>query len=157
MEPGTRTSRRKARSYLPFESVVFEGECLWKEEITRILCLHNSLRRTSSRLSGIAYFRHNDSQVKVLDSQYDVDKSDILSNVFEYKPEISASQNQLDITRKFRFDKLESPTIKRRRLSPASFDHLELVDEQSEAPQEPVSTENDGEVKYSLAWFQRSL
>jgi hypothetical protein len=157
VEPGTRTSRRKARSYLAFESVVFEGECLWKEEITRLLCLHSSLRRISFRLLGIAYFRHNDSQIKVSDSQYDIDNSDILSNVFEYKPEISTSQNQLDITRKFRFDKLESPTIKRRRLSPASFDHLELVDEQSEAPQQPISTDNDGEVKYSLAWFQRSL
>jgi hypothetical protein len=137
--------------------VVFKRECLWKEEITHLLGLHSSLRRISFRLSEIAYSRHDNSQTKVPDSQYDVDKSDILSNVFEYKPEISASQTHLDITSKFRFDKLESPTIKRRRLSPASFDHLELVDEQSEAPNEPVSTENAGEVKYGLAWFQRSF
>jgi hypothetical protein len=61
------------------------------------------------------------------------------------------SQPSQDVFHKFKFDKLESPTIKRRRLSAHSIDHVELV---HELPRYQ-NTEDEKEVKYGQAWLLR--
>ena len=73
---------------------------------------------------------------------------------FEYKPELPMSQTPLDLFHKFKFDKLESPTIKRRRLSADSYSHDEFANEQSRY-QEVDSKEGGGQTQYGQAWLLR--
>jgi len=63
-------------------------------------------------------------------------------------------QSPQDIFHKFKFDKLDRPTIKRRRLSADSFDHVELA---NELPQyeNTVPQKDEKEVKYGQAWLMQ--
>jgi hypothetical protein len=73
---------------------------------------------------------------------------------FEYKPELPMSQTPLDLFHKFKFDKLESPTIKRRRLSVDSYSHDEFANGPSRY-QEVHSKEGEDQTQYGQAWLLR--
>jgi hypothetical protein len=93
--------------------------------------------------------------VKVIICLYRIDVLELPENAFEYTPELSASQIQQDVTRKFRFDELDKPAVKRRRLS-SGDDTLYLKDGSVIEHKEVLSTSVDGEVaKYGQIWLQR--
>lgn len=65
------------------------------------------------------------------------------------------TQIQVDVTRKFRFDKLEQPEIKRRRIS--SEDNLNIKDIPVVQHEEIVPTLDEKRIKYGQAWLQRCV
>jgi hypothetical protein len=63
-------------------------------------------------------------------------------------------QSPKDIFRKFKFDKLDRPTIKSRRLSADSFDHVELANELPHY-ENTVPQKDEKQVKYGQAWLMQ--
>lgn len=110
----------------------------------------------------LSYFRTSLLQARRFASQgissvyIPFDHLELPENAFEYKPELTASQVQQDITRKFRFDKLDQPVVKRRRLS-SEDNSFHLKDGPVSEHKEIVSMHVDEEVKYGQAWLQRYI
>jgi hypothetical protein len=108
----------------------------------------------SSQNSETVCSRHGTSRHNVYSLCTFANDVELPLGTFEYKPELPVSQSPQDIFHKFKFDKLESPTIKRRRLSADSYDHVELANEQPRYQATAVK-EDEKEVKYGQAWLMR--
>lgn len=66
------------------------------------------------------------------------------------------TQIQEDVTRKFRFDKLERPEIKRRRLS--SEDNILIIKDRAVVQHKEIAPiHEDNEIKYGRAWLQMCI
>ena len=113
----------------------------------------------SSLNSGTVYSRHGSSRSSVVPNSFWSNDVGLPATAFEYKPALPVSQFPLDIIHKFKFDKLESPPVKRRRLSAESHNQEELPNDQLEQSQyEGIAPkEEDKQLQYGRAWLMRFI